>query len=110
MTDFRLTPKQLRICQFIRRFQSKRGYAPTYDEIAAEFEISKVTVLGHVEAMCDAGALTYRPHFGRSIVLNPDLILPGDGRMCCPHCRKSFAVPEPASVLKAGLCMAPPAV
>jgi len=93
--DIRLTPTQLRICQFVRCFESLRGYTPTYGEIAAEFGVSRVTVFGHVSKMRDAGALTFGPHIGRSIVLNPDLVLPGDGRMRCPHCRKSFAVRGP---------------
>ncbi|MAH65574.1 MAG: repressor LexA, partial [Phycisphaerae bacterium] len=50
-----LTPKQLRILDFVRTYRSNEGYSPTMQEIANEFGVSKVTVFEHVEALVGKG-------------------------------------------------------
>lgn len=52
-----LTPKQLRIFKFIRQFRDTHEYAPTLEEIAVHFRVSKITVLQHLRALEKRGAI-----------------------------------------------------
>jgi len=52
-----LTPKQLRIFEFIRKHRATKGYSPTMQEIADSLGVTKVTVFEHVEALIKKGAL-----------------------------------------------------
>jgi len=52
-----LTPKQLRIFKFIRQFRDTHEYAPTLEEIAVHFSVSKITVLQHLRALEKRGAI-----------------------------------------------------
>jgi len=67
-----LTPKQLRIVQFIRDWRLAHGYSPTMQEIANELGVSKVTVFEHVEALIRKGALRRDPHKARSLSVPDD--------------------------------------
>lgn len=62
-----LTPKQLRLLTFVRDFRHAKGYSPTMQELADEFEVSKVTVFEHVEALQRKGFLERLPHKARSL-------------------------------------------
>ena len=62
-----LTPKQLRILDFIRTYRQTQGFSPTMQEIADEFEVSKVTVFAHVEALVTKGALERDANKARSL-------------------------------------------
>jgi len=62
-----LTPKQLRILEFIRTYRGTQGFSPTMQEIADEFEVSKVTVFEHVEALVAKGALERDANKARSL-------------------------------------------
>ena len=62
-----LTPKQLRILEFIRSYREIQGFSPTMQEIADEFEVSKVTVFEHVEALVAKGALERDANKARSL-------------------------------------------
>lgn len=73
-----LTPKQLRILTFIRDFQRVKGYAPTMQELADEFHVSKVTVFEHVEALQRKGYLERLPHKARSLTLKDDIQFPDE--------------------------------
>ncbi len=64
-----LTPKQLRVLDFIRRFRDEHRYSPTLDEIAAVFHVSKVTILQHLRALERRGAIRRRRYLARSIEL-----------------------------------------
>ena len=64
-----LTPKQLRILEFIRDFRDKRGYSPTLEEMASAFDVSKITVLQHLRALERRGAIRRRRYQARSIEL-----------------------------------------
>jgi len=64
-----LTPKQLRIFEFIREFRDSHGFAPTLEEIAHAFNISKITVLQHLRALEKRGAIRRRRYQARSIEL-----------------------------------------
>ena len=62
-----LTPKQLRVFEFVRGFRSAHGYAPTLAEIAREFGVSKITVLQHLRALEKRGAIRRGRYQARSI-------------------------------------------
>ena len=66
-----LTPKQLRVLEFIRERRENHGYSPTMQEIADFIGVSKVTVFEHVEALVTKGALLRDPNKARSLSL-PD--------------------------------------
>ena len=64
-----LTPRQLEVLLFIRRFTEARGYSPTLEEIAANFSVSTVTILGHVRELERKRVLRRTKHEARSIEL-----------------------------------------
>ncbi len=71
-----LTPRQLRIFEFIRDFRTANGFSPTMQEIADEVGVSKVTVFEHVEALIKKGALTRDRNLARSLAVADDVVLP----------------------------------
>jgi repressor LexA len=73
-----LTPKQLRVLTFIRDFSRAKGYAPTMQEMADEFGVSKVTVFEHITALQAKGFLRRLRHKARSLQLRDDLKLPDE--------------------------------
>jgi repressor LexA len=73
-----LTPKQLRVLTFIRDFSHARGYAPTMQELADEFGVSKVTVFEHIAALQKKGLLRRSRHKARSLRLSDDIAFPDE--------------------------------
>lgn len=73
-----LTPKQLRIFEFIRSHRSTKGYSPTMQEIADALGVTKVTVFEHVEALIKKGALVRDPNKSRSLSIADDAELPNE--------------------------------
>lgn len=71
-----LTPKQLRVLTFIRDYTNARGYAPTMQELADEFGVSKVTVFEHIAALQKKGYLKRARHRARSLRLNDNIDFP----------------------------------
>lgn len=71
-----LTPKQLRMLTFIRDFLRAHGYAPTMQELADEFGLSKVTVFEYIEALEEKGYLRRVPNKARSLELREGLDFP----------------------------------
>ena len=71
MADFfmNLTPKQLRVLEFIREFRDEHAYSPTLEEIASAFNVSKITVLQHLRALERRGAIRRQRYQARSIEL-----------------------------------------
>lgn len=63
----RLTPKQRQLVQFIRTFTRTHGYAPTLDEMAEEFGVSKVTIYERVRRLEELGALRRQRRRARSV-------------------------------------------
>lgn len=63
-----LTPKQLRVLEFVRQYRESHGYSPTMQEIADELGVSKVTVFEHVQALVSKGALERDPNRARSLL------------------------------------------
>jgi len=68
-----LTPKQLRVLTYTRDFSNARGYAPTMQELADEFGVSKVTVFEHIAALQKKGYLKRIRHKARSLRLSEGL-------------------------------------
>ncbi len=73
-----LTPKQLRILTYVRDFSRARGYAPTMQELADEFGVSKVTVFEHIAALQKKGFLKRSRHKARSLRLSGEYQFPDE--------------------------------
>jgi repressor LexA len=84
MQQSSLTPKQLRVLTFIRDFSHARGYAPTMQELADEFGVSKVTVFEHIAALQKKGFLKRSRHKARSLRLSEDIAFPDERATCLP--------------------------
>jgi len=69
----KLTPRQLAIVDFIRQFTREHGYSPTLNEIAAQMNVSKVTIFEHMKALERKGAVVRSYHKARSVELAPQL-------------------------------------
>jgi repressor LexA len=78
------TPRQTAILTFVRDYIHKNGYSPTYDEIAAEFDISKVTVFEHLSILESRGLVRRDRHKARSLRLADHLELPDERPGCLP--------------------------
>ena len=74
-----LTPKQLRVLTYIRDFTNAHGYAPTMQELADEFGVSKVTVFEHISALQRKGCLKRARHKARSLRLSETMVFPDEG-------------------------------
>jgi repressor LexA len=79
-----LTPKQLRVLTFIRDFSRARGYAPTMQELADDFGVSKVTVFEHIAALQKKGFLKRARHKARSLELSDTIKFPDERATCLP--------------------------
>ena len=75
-----LTPKQLRIFEFIRQHRSHKGYSPTMQEIADSLGVTKVTVFEHVEALIKKGALVREANKARSLSIADGISVPDESR------------------------------
>ncbi len=73
-----LTPKQLRVLTFIRDYTHAHGYAPTMQELADEFNVSKVTVFEHIDALHKKGYIERTRHRARSLRLKGDIRFPDE--------------------------------
>jgi repressor LexA len=83
-----ITPKQLKIVQFITDFTASNRYSPTLQEIAEHVGVSKITVLDHLRALERRGIIRRQRYLSRSIeclvdVNAPDAITP-QGRATLP--------------------------
>ncbi|MGO8703256.1 MAG: transcriptional repressor LexA [Candidatus Brocadiia bacterium] len=65
-----LTPKQLNVLRFVRKFRDANEYAPTLEEIAREFGVSKITALQHLRALEKRGAIRRSRYQSRSIEIS----------------------------------------
>jgi len=73
-----LTPKQMRIFQFVRQYRTAHGFSPTLQEIADELQVSKVTVFEHVEALVEKGVLRRNANKARSLSEVEDVVPPDE--------------------------------
>ncbi len=73
-----LTPKQLRVLTYIRDYTRANGYAPTMQELADQYGVSKVTVFEHIAALQKKGFLRRSRHKARSLRLNDGYDFPDE--------------------------------
>jgi repressor LexA len=73
-----LTQRQKEILDFIASYQSRRGFSPTYQEIADHFSLaSKFGVARHIDALIKKGRLEKTPESARSLrVIHSNLLPP----------------------------------
>jgi len=64
-----LTPKQLKIVNFISAYRRKHGYAPTLEEMARSLGVSRVTIFEHLNALERKGVIKRRKYQSRSVEL-----------------------------------------
>ena len=76
------TPRQAEILTFVRNYTHRNGYSPTYEEIAQEFDISKVTVFEHLTTLAERGLVSREKHKARSLHLASHLRLPDERPSC----------------------------
>jgi len=77
-----LTPKQLKIYDFVRSYAEANGYSPTLQEIATHFGVSTVTIFEHLNALEGKGLIKRSKHKTRSIEVLDDgrkMLLPIKG-------------------------------
>ena len=79
-----LTPKQLAILTYLRDYERKQGYAPTLQEVADHFSVTKVTIFEHVGVLQRKGFLARSPHKARSLKLTPQAAFPDERSTCLP--------------------------
>lgn len=65
----RLTPRQLKVLDFIRQHIDRRRYAPTLEEIAARFGVIKPTVQQYLRTLQEKGFIRRKRYAHRSIEL-----------------------------------------
>lgn len=90
MTNTRpaLTPRQREVLELLQVWLLDHGFAPTVQEIADYFGISKTGAWQHLDALEDKGYIV------RSIYRRRAIELAGDQRhVRCPHCKQGFQVP-----------------
>ncbi len=63
------TEKQLRIMEFIQSFRAQRGISPTMEEIAGQFNVTKITIYEHLNQLEEKGAIRREKFRARSIEL-----------------------------------------
>ena len=97
------TKRQLEVLDFIRHFVEHHRVAPTLDEMAAHFQVSRITIHEHVKALEKKQVLKRTRNRARSIELIesvPDsrdeagLILPVLGTIQAGTPSQPFEVPE----------------
>jgi repressor LexA len=93
------TPRQAEILTFVRDYIHKHGYSPTYEEIAGEFDISKVTVFEHLATLQNRGLVYREKHKARSLKLADHLVLP-DQRPSCLRLIGRIAAGSPIEAIE----------
>jgi repressor LexA len=68
----------MRVLTFIRDYSHAKGYAPTMQELADEFGVSKVTVFEHISALQRKGYLRRSRHKARSLRLSAGIDFPDE--------------------------------
>jgi repressor LexA len=73
-----LTPKQLALLTYLRDYERERGYAPTLQELADHFGVSKITIFEHVGVLRGKGFLRQHRYRARSLKLTPQVEFPDE--------------------------------
>lgn len=97
------TKRQLEVLDFIRSFLARERIAPTLDEMAQHFQVSKITILDHLKALEQKGVLKREKNRARAIELvepeaeggaERDLVLPVLGLVQAGSPSEPFENPE----------------
>ena len=72
-----LTPKQQKVLQVIQDYQRQFGRSPTMQEMGDAIGVTKVTIHEHVSELVRKGVLLREAHRARSLIINPEVELPG---------------------------------
>lgn len=78
------TKRQLEILDFLRQFIAKFRIAPTLEEMAAHFQVSKITIHDHVKTLEEKGVLRKAKNRARAIELVEDEDSAGEQRLVLP--------------------------
>jgi repressor LexA len=70
------TEKQLKIMEFIQQFRTDRGISPTLEEIAKNFNVTKITIYEHINQLERKGAIRREKFRARSI----EILIPVEER------------------------------
>lgn len=85
MKDVPLTPRQRAIIEFFQAYRDEHRISPTLEEIAQHFEVSKVTVFGHVAELERKGVLRrYAKGISRGLQLVEDEPAPSNSSLSLP--------------------------
>ncbi len=69
------TDRQVAILEFVQRYRRLRSVAPTLEEIAQNFGVSKVTIYDHVRQLERKNAIRREKHRARSLeIIDPDYL------------------------------------
>lgn len=95
-----MTPRQFEILRFIEDFTVRQNVAPTLQEIADRFRISKVTALSHLRALERGGHIKRGVYRRRGIqVLTPTRKMSVIGRIAAGKPIDAVAHPDELDVL-----------
>lgn len=72
-----LTRRQQQVLSFIREHIRAQGFAPTLDEMARHFGLTRVTLHEHIKALEKKGLLRRHPHKARGLELIESTERPG---------------------------------
>ena len=75
--NFGLTERQMEVLAFVKETVRESGMAPSYEEIAAAFDVSKGNAHALVTKLVDRGYLIKVPGAARSLQITVT---------CCPNC------------------------
>lgn len=65
----KLTEKQSAILEFVRAFQKRAGYPPTYDEMSSHFNVFRNCIEDHIKAIEKKGYIKRIPNISRGLVV-----------------------------------------
>lgn len=66
-----MTPKQMKVFEFVRGFIGRRGYAPSLAEIASHMGVCRVTARQYLQALERQGLVSRRRYGRRAIEVEP---------------------------------------
>lgn len=78
------TKRQLEILDFLRQFIAKFRFAPTLEEMADHFQVSKITIHDHVKTLEEKGVLRKAKNRARAIELVEEESEGADDRLVLP--------------------------
>ncbi|MBI2449603.1 hypothetical protein HYV49_04880 [Candidatus Pacearchaeota archaeon] len=62
------TPKQLEMMKFIQNYRGSKGFSPTLEEMAQNFDVTKITIWEHLNQLEKKGVVKRDKNKQRSII------------------------------------------